>query len=132
MIIKVSDVHELMDREACWGSTNLFPQYYTVLAIMQFRRRKQYLIDFDGRLFWWNANLFKIVDESFPENWIIVQYKKCHKYKNKKYDFDIPISFYQGPNVFLDNQDFFFDIIENPREAYEFYYDCIKSSLTIE
>lgn len=124
MIAKVVDLNNLMDRHATWGNKSLFGSQYKVLAIRVRRKKRQYLVEHEKRLCWWDADLFDVIDESIPENWLTVQYKRFHKFKNKNFDFDISTSFYHGPKAFLENENFFFDIIENPVDAYEF---CLKA-----
>ncbi len=123
MIIKVDDLNKLMDRHATWGSASSFSSQYKVFAIRKWHKKMQYLVENDKRLCWWDKDLFDIVDESIPANWVIVHYKRFHRFKNRNYDFDISTSFYQGPKAFLENENFFFDIIENTDVAYEF---CCK------
>lgn len=128
MIVRIKDLNKLMNRHATWGNESLFCSQYTVLAIRKRRRKTQYLIENDKRLCWWDIDLFDAIDESIPVNWLTVQYKRFHKFKNRNYDFDISTSFYQGPEEFLQNENFFFDIIENPGDAYEFYCKVMKTN----
>ncbi len=121
MIVEIKNLDTLMKRHATWGSVSSFSPQYTVLAIRKRRNKKQYLVENAKRLCWWDVDLFEVVDESIPANWVKINYGRCHKFKNKKYDFDISTSFYQGPMCFLSNEDFFFDIYENAKDAYEFY-----------
>lgn len=121
MKIKVIDPDVLEKKEACWGFSASSQLIYEVLAIKQWRKRKQYLVVYDMRLIWWDADLFDIIEEAIPEDWIDVRYKYFHKIKNKKYDFHLPIHYYYGPKSFLENEDFLFDTIEYPHSAYKWY-----------
>jgi hypothetical protein len=126
MTIKVIDAYNLMKRHADWGHPESFQAPYQVLAITKHRRIWQYLVVDDQRLKWWDKDLFEVIDEAVPENWVVIQYKRFHKFKNRKYDFQISTNYYQGPKEFLENEDFLFDIYENPSVAYEFYYQYFK------
>lgn len=121
MQIKVNDVNELEKRHACWGYSASSVITYEVLAIKQVHKKTQYLIEDDMRLNWWDADLFSVVDKTIPEEWIKLQYKCFHSFRNKKYNFRIAVNCFWGPNRFLENEDFLFDIYENPRKAYAFY-----------
>ena len=103
MIIKVIDLNKLMRRNACWGSVSAFSSQYQVLAIRICCNKKQYLVENYKNLFWWDADLFNTIDETIPQNWLIVKYKRFHKFKNKRYYFRIPTSYYHGPKDFLEN-----------------------------
>ena len=127
MTVKVIDLNKLMDRHATWGSESSFCLQYEVLAIRIRRRKRQYLVENEKRLHWWDTDLFDVIDATVPENWRTVHYKRFHKFKNEKYDFHISTSFYHGPKAFLDNEDFFFDIIENPISAYEFCRNIVNA-----
>lgn len=120
MKVKVRNFDKLMNLHAAWNKIPLYTEY-SVLAIQKWHRKKQYLIIDENKIVeWWDDVFLEVIDESVPKNWVSVKYKNCHKFKNKKYDFSIPISFYQGPKAFLQNEDFFFDIYENSIEAYHF------------
>ena len=133
MIVKIIDIEKLVNRHACFGPDSSFKPHYEVLAIIQSRKRKMYLVEDDPSLYWWDADLFEVIDESIPEDWISVCYKgRFHRLKNANYDFSIPINSYQGPKEFLDNLDFFFDITEEPYEAYWFYCCHLKRNMVSE
>lgn len=121
MKIKVIDVYELEKRHACWGYSTLPINTYEVLAIKQAHRKIQYLVEDDMRLTWWDADLFNIVEETIPKEWVKIKYKCFHSLQNKKYNFKIVMNCFWGPNTFLENEDFLFDIFENPHTAYVFY-----------
>ena len=121
MIIKVTDADALEKRHAYWGFDESSPQHYKVLAVRRSRGKYQYLVDYDRRLHWWDADLFEITDESVPREWTEAKYKRFHAFKNRKYNFRVPVTYYRGPKEFLANAAFFFDIHENPRTAHEFY-----------
>lgn len=126
MTIKVIDAYKLMKRHAIWGHPKSFQAPYQVLAIRTRRRIRQYLVEDNQMITWWDMDLFEVIDEAVPENWVVIQYKRFHKFKNRKYDFKISTNYYQGPKEFLENEDFFFDIYEHPRIAYEFIYQYMK------
>ena len=126
MVIEVIDLDKLMVRHAIWGSESSFKSQYEVFAIRKWHKRTQYLVENCKRLHWWDTDLFNVVDESIPESWVTVQYKRFHRFKNKNYDFYISTSFYQGPKVFLENENFFFDIIENAKDAYTFLCEVLQ------
>jgi len=121
MQIKVIDARELERRHSYWGYSALPVATYEVLAIKQHRRRTQYLVEDDLRLTWWDADLFNVIETWIPDEWIEIRYSSFHKLQNKKYNFSIAINYYIGPKNFIENEDFLFDIYENPRTAYEYY-----------
>lgn len=122
MKIKVVNPDELMERHAIISNTKYFQLDYEVIAIRKTGHRWQYLVDFNQCLEWWDKDLFEVTDDALPKDWVIIQFGRFHKFKNKKYDFNIPTSYYQGPKEFIENEDFFFNIIENPAIAYAFYF----------
>lgn len=126
MIIKTINAKQLMERHANWGQETSFQETYQVLAIRIRRRKKQYLVADDLQLKWWDSDLFEVIVQAIPKDWITVQYARFHKFKNKNYDFDISTTYYQGPQEFLDNEDFLFDIYENPTQAYNYYYQYLQ------
>lgn len=132
MVIKIIDLDEFMDRNSLWAPDSYFQSPYEVLAIMRYRRKKRYLVEHGNRLTWWDADLFEIIDEAIPRDWISICYKKFHRYKNKNYYFNIPINYYHGPKTFLDNPDFFFDILDEPADAYRFYCNHLKKNVITE
>ena len=121
MKIKVIDASKLEKRHACWGYSIVPTTTYEVLAIKQVHRKRQYLVEDDMRLIWWDADLFNVVEEIIPKEWIKLQYKRFHRPRNKKYNFKLAMDCFWGPNEFLENEDFLFDIYENPHTAYAFY-----------
>lgn len=125
MLVRIIDLVELENRHAYWGISRFPATNYNVLAIRCWKK-KQYLVEDNMILNWWDADLFKIIDDAIPQEWVTIQYKSFHKYKNPKYNFKIPTTYYQGPKKFLDNQDFFFDIYENPGVAYDYYKSIYK------
>lgn len=129
MIVEIIDIDKLTIRHATFGPDSAFKSQYEVYAIRKWYKRKQYLVEGWNRLHWWDTDLFHVVDDSIPEDWVSVQYKRFHRFKNKNYDFRLAISFYQGPKEFLENENFFFDIIENGRDAYEFFYKVIQEKM---
>ncbi len=126
MQIKVIDDDVLEKRTACWGFCSLNEAVFEVLAIKQYHRKKQYLVEYDNRLFWWDEDLFFIVNDNIPKEWVEIRYKYFNKLRNSNYCFKIPISYYLGPKCFMENENFMFDIYENPRDAYAFYYGETK------
>lgn len=129
MIVKLIDISALQERHAYWGTRSL-NLCFSVVAIGHFRKRRQYLVENSEFLYWWDADLFEVVDETFPAEWVEVQYKRFYKLRNKKYSISIPLNYYLGPRSFLENADFFFDIYENPRIAYNFFKHCIYGKKT--
>ena len=129
MIVKVLNPFELMERHAWWGNPQSFINPYTVLAIRIRRKKKQYLIEDDYLLTWWDSDLFQVIEPTVSKEWMTVQYKRFHKFRNKKYDFSISTSYYQGPQAFLDDEDFMFDIIENPMQAHRKYCELRDANL---
>lgn len=82
------------------------------------------------RLDWVLSSNFNIIDGEFPANWIHKQWSVFRPYfkRNKKYDFDYRITRYSGPACILNDENFLFDIIENRRNAMDFY---IKNILEV-
>lgn len=128
MKIIVKNEDELERRHACWGIHSRSHEYQ-VLAITHQRSISKYLVEHDNRLDWWDADLFLLVDNTIPNEWVEIHLKKHQKFQNPKYDFDISISYYRGPKAFWDNINFFFDIYENPSVAYEFYRQTVGNSI---
>ena len=112
MIIKVIDPDTLEKRHAYWGYNPSFEKTYEVLAIKKKNKKKQFLVDDNMELHWWDADLFVIIEDLIPKEWIEIRYKFFHRLKNKKYDFNIPINYYCGPKSFIEDADFMFDIYE--------------------
>ena len=121
MLIRLDDADGLECRHARWGircdKGDLFP----VIAISEQKRKRRYLVEYNNRIDWWDADLFTVVDSDIPNEWIEVVHRRHYKIKNPNYSFLIFINYYLGPQRFLDNQDFLFDIYENPTNAYNFY-----------
>lgn len=126
MLIKVIDAEKLIVRMADWGHPNSYKHPYEVLAIKESWRILQYLVKDDNRLKWWDADLFEVIDNSIPEDWVEIHYKRFHRYKNRKYNFVIPTRYYNGPKEFIDSEDFLFNTLDEPALAYDFYKQCIS------
>ena len=127
MIVKINDKSTFEKKLAFYGY-DFYSDSFEVQAIRKRRKEFQYLICVNSGLFWWYADLLSILDDNVPVNWVKIEYKKSHKFKNKKYDFRISTEFYYGPKEFLENEDFLFDIYENPSIAYEFFYQYLKKN----
>lgn len=68
----------------------------------------------------------EVLDESIPKNWVENKYKRFFELRNDKYDFSIPIKTYIGPPEFIEDNDFLFDIYDNPSKANEFLIKFIE------
>ena len=121
MRIKVIDPEKFEERQAIWGYSESFETTYEVILVLRYHKKKYYLVDYESRLFLWNADLLQVIEETVPADWIEVEYSYFHKLKNDMYDFYFPINYYLGPKRFLENKNFLFDIYENPDRAYWFY-----------
>ena len=122
MTIKVKDLAAFETRHAEWSGTRVLHTEYEVLAIRRVdAKRWQYLVEDQQRLKWWDADLFAVVEERLPADWITEEYTRRHWYDHPDYNFRIPARAYHGPKAFVENRNFFFDIHENPQAAYEFY-----------
>lgn len=129
MIVRIIDIENFIMRMAVYGPDDYFKDDYNVLAIRKWHRKWQFLIDDGDRLHWWDADLFEVIDDKTSLDWVEIRYKGFHKFKNRKYDFLISISYYHGPKAFIENEDFLFDIIEEPKEAYNFYKSVLNNEV---
>ena len=96
---------------------------FLVYAIVTFNKKTELEQDTPKRF---KAELFTVIDDSYPDYWMSKSWGKHNKIKNKHYDFYIMIESYLGPKEFIENPDFLFDIYENPDRAYQFFYDVLK------
>lgn len=99
---------------------------FEVHAIKKSKNGNQYLFVIYNGLFWWDADLFDIIDNNTPEYWINKSFGRFGKLKNKQYDFSIDISEFTGPKELIENTNFLFDIYEYPSVAFQFFCDVIK------
>lgn len=129
MIVEIIDIDKLTIRHAVFGPDSALKSQYEVYAIRKWYKRMQYLVEDENQLYWWDTDLFRVVEDSIPENGVSVQYKRFHRFRNKNYDFRIAINFYQGPKEFLENENFFFDIIENRKDAYAFLCKVMQEQI---
>ena len=121
MLIMLRDADKLERRHACWGIRCDKGTFFSVIAVSEQRKIRKYLVEHDNRIEWWDADLFVVIDHTIPNDWVEATYRKHYKLKNPKYAFNISINYYLGPQSFLDNRDFLFDIYENPHSAYVVY-----------
>ena len=100
---------------------------FEVYSIGKFKRDKCYLLKIGkGHLDWYRTELFQIIDDSIPYYWINEKPGLFSTLKNNKYDFSIALKEYWGPEEFINNKNFLFDIFEDFEEADNFADEVIK------
>lgn len=126
MKVSCTDRVKLEKTHAYFG-VDLGNNIFEVFSIVSFKNKKEYLLMLpNDRLRWFSSESFKVIDDSIPNFWIYKKFGLFSKLKNRKYDFHIVLREYWGPEDFLKNEDFLFDIHEYPERANNFANEIIK------
>ncbi|MEQ8156866.1 MAG: hypothetical protein ABRQ25_18650 [Clostridiaceae bacterium] len=126
MKVLCNDRDKLEKTHAYFG-VELGNNIFEVYSIGEFKGEKCYLLKIGkGHLDWYKTELFKIIDDSIPYYWINKKFGLFSTLKNKKYDFSIKLKEYWGPEEFIIDKDFLFDIFEDFEKADKFAYEVIK------
>lgn len=126
--MKVSCIdREKLEKTHAYFGVELGDNEFEVFSIARFKNEKNYLLRFpNDNLRWFNSALFKVKDESIPHFWIHKKFGLFSTLKNKKYNFSIALKEYWGPEDFVSNEDFLFDVHEEPERANKFASEIIK------
>lgn len=127
MIVKCNDVKKFQKLNS-WFDVPINKLEFEVLAIIKHSKITKYLFLIEKSVlhtnesvpYWFDSQYFEVLDENMPKNWVENKYKRFFELKNNKYDFSIPIQTYIGPPEFIEDNDFLFDIYDNPSKANEF------------
>jgi len=126
MKVSCIDKNKLEKTHAHFG-VELGDNIFEVYSIGRFKTEKCYLLKIGrGHLDWYRIELFHIIDNSIPCYWINKKFGLFSTLKNKKYDFSIVLKEYWGPEEFINNENFLFDIFEDFEKADNFAYEVIK------
>lgn len=126
--MKVSCIdRDKLEKTHAYFGVELGDNIFEVFSIARFKNEKYYLLRFpNDNLRWFSSELFKIEDDSIPHFWIHKKFGLFSVLKNKKYDFSIVLKEYWGPEDFINNEDFLFDIHEESERANSFANEIIK------
>ena len=125
MEIKIKDVNSFAKNNGIIMYDKI-TEIYEVVAVLTQKKKVYYLIKYDGIPRLYESKFFDIISEKIPDYWIFKYFKYNNVIKNKKYMFDITVDMYMGPKELIDNDNFFFDIIDEPQEAIYILYDTLK------
>ena len=118
-----------LEKTHAYFGVELGENIFEVVSIARFKNKKYYLLKFDNdNLRWFLSSLFEVKDDSIPQFWIYKKFSWFSDIKNKKYDFSLALKEFWGPDEFISNEDFLFDIYEEPEKAYDFAYKVIKNN----
>lgn len=126
MKIKIKDIDLFIKGNGIIMFNNI-QQYFDVLAIIQHKKKIKFLVKEEygfPRLY--DSIYFDIIDSKINSDWIYRFFGYNNKLKNKKYMFDFYIDTYIGIKDFIEDPDFLFNVIDDPREAELFCYNVIK------
>lgn len=116
-----------LERTHAYFGVELGNNIFEVFSIANFKMEKNYLLRFPNDNFrWFSSSLFKVINDSIPHFWVHKKFSLFSVLKNKKYDFSILLGEYWGPEEFLNNEDFLFDIHEEPERADNFANEIIR------
>lgn len=125
MKIKIKDKNKFI-KENKILLYNEITEVYEVIAIVIQKKQICYLVQEKNMITLYNEKHFEIIDDKIPDYWIFKYFKYKNLLKNQKYMFSIVLDTYIGPEEFITNSNFFFDIYENPEKANQFLYDTLK------
>jgi len=98
----------------------MFGVVFEVNAIITFDKEKSFVFCDRNRAKLCKARLFNILDYDTSANWIRLYYPKERLIENNKYDFNIGLKEFYGPKDMIEDENFFFDLIENDDKAFDF------------
>lgn len=126
--MKVSCIdRDKLEKTHAYFGVELGQNIFEVYSIGKFKREKSYLLKIGrGHLDWYSIDLFQIKDEIIPDYWIYKKFSWFSNLKNNKYDFSISLKEYWGPEEFIKNEDFLFDIFEDFEKADKFAFEVVK------
>ena len=125
MIVKCNDIKKFEKLNA-WFDVPIDKLELEVFAI-KISKITEYLLLIENSFpYWFDSRCFEVLDASIPKNWVKNKYKRFFELRNDKYDFSIPIKTYIGPPEFIEDNDFLFDIYDNPSKANEFLIKFIE------
>lgn len=128
MRVKVSCIdRDKFEKTEAYFGVELGDNIFEVFSIARFKNKKNYLLKIGkGYLDWYRAELFEIKDNLIPDFWIYKKFCWFYTIKNKKYNFSIVLKEFWGPEDFINDDNFLFDIYEEPEKANNFAYKVIK------
>lgn len=129
--MKVSCIdREKLEKTHAYFGVQLEDNIFEVYSIGRFKNEKCYLLKIGkGHLDWYNTELFHILDDTIPYYWIYKKFGLFSSLKNKKYDFSIKLKEYWGPEEYISNLNFLFDIFDDFEQADHFAHEVIKKYL---
>lgn len=126
--LKVSCMdRDKLEKTSAYFDVEIGDNLFEVYCIATHKNHKEYLLrSSDETLMWFESAKFEVIDNSIPPYWIYRKYGYFSNLRNKKYDFDIRLNEYWGPEEFLNNEDFFFDIYEDREKANSYLKEIMK------